>query len=92
MRITVGDTTYDYDVTTMGNDEAIALEEEVGYTVSEMLQALDRNSIKALTALLWLIQRRDNPALEFGDVKYKLSDLKEADLGDQDGSEAPKDA
>lgn len=79
MKITVGDTVYEYDPNSLRNDEAMAIETALGVTFKQWSDQLSQGSIAALTALVWTVQKRDDPSLRFGDVKFAFAELQVED-------------
>lgn len=75
MKITVDGTTYDYDPDTLRNDEAMALEAALSMTFKQWSEQLTAGSVGALTGLVWLVKRREEPALRFSEVQFAFSSL-----------------
>ena len=62
-----------FDMDTVTDDEAIALEDAFGVTWTQFLDGIGDGSIKSQKALVWLAQRRETPDLQPADVVYELS-------------------
>lgn len=75
IRITLAGKTYEFSEETAENTELIALEDVTGMTTGECVEALGRGSMRILTALVWMLRRRDEPALALADVKFRARDL-----------------
>lgn len=75
MRLTLDGKTYDYYPHLMMNVEAIAVEEKAGLTLAELGRQLVKGSAKAVTAILWVMRKRSEPALRYTDVTYPIGDL-----------------
>ncbi len=75
MKITVDGNTYDFEPDSLRNDEAMLIEKQCGVTFKQWGELLEQGSILAMTALVWIIQRRENSALEFDDVRFEFSSL-----------------
>ena len=75
MRVTLEGKEYDFDTASIRNDEAIAIETALGCTFKQWSQQLQDFSVSALTALVWIIRRREEPGLRFGDVTFELGSL-----------------
>lgn len=75
MKITVGGKLYEYDAESLTNKEAAAIETALDVTFTRWTELLKAGSVHALTALVWIVQRRENPALRFGDVEFAFTDL-----------------
>lgn len=75
-RVTVGDDVYELDPDQVDNIEAMEIEEQAGYEYLDWIQALNDKSIRAITALVWIARARQDPAVRFRDVKFKISELK----------------
>ncbi len=70
---TDGVTFMEFEFDSIKDDEAIAIEDLLGIPWLEYLNKLNAGSIKAQKALVWLMQRRDNPELKFEDVSYEIA-------------------
>lgn len=89
MKITVDGTPYEFDMDRMTNVEGMAVERVTGMLFSEWAETLRNGSMLALTALVWVIQKRTNPPLRFQDVSYEMAGLV---IEDEDAADAdPKD-
>jgi len=75
MKITVEGVEYDYDPDTLRNDEAMAIEAALGVTFKQWSDQLSAGSVAALTALVWTVRKREEPALRFNDVTFAFSSL-----------------
>ena len=75
-RIQVGDVVYEYDPGEITNDDGIAVEKVMNCTFDQWNQKLSDGSMQAMTALVWLLQRKDNPGLRISDVHFKMGDIK----------------
>jgi hypothetical protein len=75
MKISVDGNTYDFDAESMRNDEAMLIEKQCGVTFKQWGELLEQGSVLAMTALVWIIQRRENPALLFEEVRFEFSSL-----------------
>jgi hypothetical protein len=79
--------TWSYQWSKLLSPECIAMEQATGMDyATELVPALVRGNMTALTALLWIHLRRDQPDLRFDQVQFCLDDLK---LEDDDPVEAP---
>lgn len=75
MKLTIDGTAYDFDPATMRNDEAILIERECQMTFKAWGELLTQGSITAMTALVWIVQRREDPSIAFGDVRFEFGSL-----------------
>lgn len=66
---------YTFDAADITNDEGMAIEKAVGTTFDKWNENLAAGSMLAMTALVWLLQRRDSPGLKIQDVHFKVGDL-----------------
>ena len=71
-----GVTYFEFDLETVFDDEAIALEDAFDMAWGEFLTSLRRGSVKAHRAMLWLAQHRDNPDLTPADISYHALDFR----------------
>lgn len=58
------------------NREAMAIEEALNIPIGEVIGLAERGSMRAMTALVWMLQRRSKPDLKFEDVEFALDDIK----------------
>lgn len=75
MRITVKGKEHDFDAGTITNREAMDLERATGLTFGQWNDALKERSALAMTGMVWLVLRREEPALRFDAVEFTFSDL-----------------
>lgn len=75
MKLTIDGKAYEYDPDTLLNTEMMALEAAVGVTFQQWGEQLQQGSATALTGLVWLVERREQPALRFSDVVFKVASL-----------------
>lgn len=75
MKLTIDGQEYDFDPDSLTNKDAAAIEKATGSTFNAWIDALNSGSITALTALVWTIQKRTNPALRIDDVEFRLADV-----------------
>jgi hypothetical protein len=71
--------TFDFHVDRLMSFEAEALEEAGGEqweTVHEWANKFDRGSMRAIRAALWIMLRRQQPALRFSDLVVRVDELK----------------
>jgi hypothetical protein len=73
MKISIDGRCYEFERIT--NIEGMALEKATGMTFGEWGQALESGSMLATTALVWLVMRREQPDLRFGDVEFDPAEL-----------------
>lgn len=84
LRIGVGGQSWDVDLAKLLNVEIIAIERAVGMSVVELGEALDRGSVLALTAVVWVMRRRGDPGLKFDDVTFPIGELDSTWVQDED--------
>jgi hypothetical protein len=75
MKITVSGIAYEYDSSKLMLSEARAIEKVCGCTFQEWSERLQTGSMEALAALIWLVQKRDNPELRFSDVDFEINSV-----------------
>jgi hypothetical protein len=67
---------YTFDPDKFLNVEIMAIEHVTGMTGMEWQDGLNRGSITAVTALLWiLIKRHDDPTVKFDEIVFQASDV-----------------
>jgi len=80
-----------FDQEEMTGDQAILVEDTLGVTSLEWAAQLQKGSMKAMLALLWVLRREQEPDLVFADVTgIKVSYMTVVDDGD-DETPDPKD-
>ena len=57
------------------NVELIAIEKQTGLMGTEVTDALNKRSVLALTALVWVIRKRREPQLQFEHVRFAMDEL-----------------
>ena len=57
------------------NVELIAIEKQTGFIGDEFTDALNKRSVTALTALVWVIRKRNEPQLRFEHVRFAIDEL-----------------
>lgn len=78
--------TYVLDRDSLMNTEAIAIEAATGRTLLDVFNGLPEVSMISITALVWILRRREEPGLRFEEVQFAISDL---DL--EDSEDTPKE-
>lgn len=84
MRFKIDGKPYDFDEETLTNKELMRVERETGLTTVALLDGANRLSMIALTAVVWMIRLRTEPALQFDDVEFAVGSLELLDDGDTD--------
>jgi len=75
LRLHVDGKTYEFDQDRITNVECMAIEKAAGMTTGEWEEALNTGSALAVTALVWIVQKRDEPTLKFDEVEFSISSL-----------------
>lgn len=88
--VVVGEERYEFVEEDLTNVELIDIEKETDLTAVEFFQKINRGSMLAMTALVWILRRRTEPALQFKDVKFAASTF-EIDNSDVQGKSRPAD-
>lgn len=68
------------------NVEYIAIEQATGLGLEQLGEGLINLSMTTVTALVWVLRKRDEPRLQFGEVVFELGDVQ---LEDPDKDEVP---
>lgn len=76
IRVTLAGQSWVFSEDTADNVELIDVEKATGWDLGEWFEHIDHGSMRGLTALVWLLRRRDEPGLAFADVKFKIRDLR----------------
>ncbi len=75
MKITVDGQQYEFDQDRFMLSEARAIEKVCGVTFKEWGDLLSGGSMEALAALVWIVQKRENPELRFSDVDFPVGSV-----------------
>jgi hypothetical protein len=82
LKVTAGGIAYEFDPNRFGNKEIMAIEKATGMTAVEWQNGLNRGSMTAATALIWILRRRRGdlgPAgsglIEFDEVEFDAESL-----------------
>lgn len=89
--VTVGEDSWPFDAERCLNVELMAIERATGFNANEFENGVNRGSVIACTALVWILKRRHvDPATLFDDIVFEMGDfnLKAEDDAPLD-SEAP---
>lgn len=87
---------YELDFNKLLNVEAIAIErvtatqDQPGLTLQDLAFGILRSSMVAVTALVWVLRKRNEPRLKFHEVVFHPAELEIEDL-DAPDDEAPED-
>lgn len=74
-KVTIDGQVYDYDSTKMLNTEAIALQKVTGMKIPQWTAALQEGDAFALTALVWLLWRRNGREVPFDEVEFDIGSM-----------------
>ncbi len=74
------------------NVEVMAIERATGMALNEFTQALQRGSLTSITALIWVLRRRQEPGLELDAVSFVLDDLDTEVIDDDPAAEGKGEA
>lgn len=66
---------WDVDLNKLMNAESEAIEKRTGMTYTEFGDALQRGSVSAMHALLWVLRKRKIPTLEYGQVQFTTDEV-----------------
>lgn len=66
---------WEYKSADLPSGEAEDIEDAIGSTFVEWQTSLLQGGAKARRALLWVLLKRDNSSLKFGDVSFRLGEL-----------------
>lgn len=82
--------TFDYEKLLLA--EAVALEDETGWSMGQLLGYAGIGSYKAARAMIWILRKRANPKTKISDINYALEQIfiEDPDQRDEDESELPE--
>ena len=72
MKLSVEGHEYPLDLTSIRTKEAIALQKATGFTVKQLMEALQEMDAVAITGIVWLAWSRAGNKIEFDDVDFDL--------------------
>lgn len=84
MKLTIDGEAFEFDESHMTNVEGMAIERATGMLYGEWAEALQKGSMLAQTALVWVVKKRREPALRFDDVVFSSVEVEtpEGDASD----------
>ncbi len=86
--VQVGDESYEFDFASPSNREVMQIERVFDGTFKEFGVALRNGSVTALTCLVYVLEKRTNPALRFDDVEFSIGEFSVVEPEDEgDGKE-----
>lgn len=78
----------EYEFSGLRLKEARDIQRVTGFTMGQFEDRVTEGDIECIAALIWVLQKRENPALRFDDVDGDLSTFEIVDDSDEDGDEA----
>lgn len=84
MRFTIDGEKLEFDQHRLMNVEAIAIRRVTAMTLPQWNEALSEVDPTAVTALVWIIQKRQDPELQFEDVVFNLMEFAETLEADEE--------
>ena len=72
-------TKYVFDYQKLMNVEAIAIEKVCKLTVGDLLVGMATKSLLAVTAVVWVLRKRNEPRLQFSDVEFSVGECELVD-------------
>jgi hypothetical protein len=93
LEFTVDDQKYEFDSRHLSNVEAIALQKSAGMGYNDFLQRLGGMDAEAITAMVWLCQRRGDSTARYSETEFDfVSVVESVDMFDEDGNKlVPKE-
>lgn len=84
---TVDDQKYEFDSRHLSNLEAIALQKSAGMGYNDFLQRVGRMDAEAITAMVWLCQRREDHTAKYSATVFDFVEVVESvEMFDDDGN------
>jgi hypothetical protein len=83
--IHVGSETYEYRPGKLLNVEFAEMERVTKTIGADLEQAIDKGGVNAMTALIWVLRKRQEPTLRFEQVVFNVEDLS-IEVVNDDGS------
>jgi len=75
MNITIAGVKYEFNSEKLMLSEARSIEKVCGCTFQEWSERLQAGSMEALAALVWIVQKRENPELRFSEVDFEIGSV-----------------
>jgi hypothetical protein len=88
LKISVDGKDYEYNQSKLMASEASMVQRYLGRTVQEWTKGLDAGDVDCITALVWLIYKRDGQTVAFKDVDYDLGSFDMVELDAEAEEEA----
>ena len=70
---------FDFNTARITNREGMSIESATDMTFTEVMDKASNGSLLALTALVWVVRKRNEPGLRFDDVDFALDDVEQVD-------------
>lgn len=67
------------------NTEAMAIERVTGWEMQDFLAKLEKQSVLAMTAYIWVMAKRTEPTIRFDDVEFSFDALEASEDVDPKG-------
>lgn len=83
LRIRLDGREYDGHIDHLDIEEAEAIEQVTGLSFGDWQDAMRSRSARALRAFIWVLRRRDEPALRYNDVRFRMDALDYVLLDDE---------
>lgn len=88
LKVSVDGKDYEYNQEKLMASEASMVQRYLGRTIQEWTKGLDSGDVDCITALVWLIYKRDGQTVAFKDVDYDLGSFDMVDLDAEAEEEA----
>ena len=91
MILHAGDDKWEFSPQDILNVEAIAVKKKIGLDFQPWMQALASFDAEALTALVWVARKRQEPTLKYEDVSFPLGSI-DFEMSEEEKREAEEQA
>jgi hypothetical protein len=92
LRLALDDQTYEIDLRTILNVEAIEIQKRTGYAYDEWLTKCDEGDPQAITAMVWLMRKRAGDILRYSEVEFPIYAWRDRELIDDADPTTPAEA
>jgi hypothetical protein len=89
LRLALDDTTYEIDLRTILNVEAIEVQKRTGYAYDDWLTKCDEGDPQAITAMVWLMRKRAGQVERFSEVEFPIFAWRDRELVSDEPADPP---
>lgn len=84
LRFTIDGEKYEFNPRRLMNVEAIAIKQATNLTLQGWNDAISQADPVAITAMVWIVRKREDPTVQFADVEFNLMEFLESLESDEE--------